>query len=52
MLITIRFSSNADLNSLIALADAAYNTGNMENFQNTLDLIDRHFYGLSLIPSL
>lgn len=52
MAITIRFSSNADLNSLIALADAAYNAGEMEKFQTALDLIDRHFYSLSIVPSL
>lgn len=51
MQITIRFYSNADLNSLLTLADQAYNAGNMANFESALDLIDRHFYGLSIIPA-
>ena len=52
MVITIHFTSNADLNSLLSIADKAYTTGDMANFQNVMDLIERHFYGLSLIPSL
>lgn len=50
MTITIHFTNNADLNSLLTLADRAYTAGDMANFDSAMDLIDRHFYGLSIIP--
>jgi hypothetical protein len=44
-------TKNTDLNALLTLADYAYDDGNLDEFDAVLATIERHFYGLSIIPN-